>query len=200
MLDLIYPNGLSNSLPEDAQEEMYRSVPGLENVELVRPAYGVEYDHVDARELKGASSQSPSLSAHFVLTLYSSPATLETKRIAVSLFSLFSILSSNTQSNRACSSPAKSTVRPIPSCAHLISHTALYPTGTTGYEEAAAQGIIAGINAGLAAQRKPPLVVSRAEGYVGVMIDDLIVKGAEEPCTSFPLPSSPCNPLCSYRR
>lgn len=51
--ELIYPNGLSCSLPEDIQEELYRSIPGLENVELVRPAYGVEYDHVDARELKG---------------------------------------------------------------------------------------------------------------------------------------------------
>lgn len=50
-IDLIYPNGLSCSLPEDVQEEMYRSVPGLENVKLVRPAYGVEYDHIDAREL-----------------------------------------------------------------------------------------------------------------------------------------------------
>jgi tRNA U34 5-carboxymethylaminomethyl modifying enzyme MnmG/GidA len=55
--DLIYPNGLSCSLPEDAQEQMYRSVPGLENVELVRPAYGVEYDHVDARELKRESAK-----------------------------------------------------------------------------------------------------------------------------------------------
>ena len=54
-VDLIYPNGLSCSLPEDAQERMYRSVPGLENVEIVRPAYGVEYDHVDARELKRES-------------------------------------------------------------------------------------------------------------------------------------------------
>lgn len=54
--------------------------------------------------------------------------------------------------------------------------------GTTGYEEAAAQGIVAGINAGLAAQARPPLILTRADGYVGVMIDDLIVKGAEEPC------------------
>jgi len=56
--------------------------------------------------------------------------------------------------------------------------------GTTGYEEAAAQGIVAGINAGLSALHKPPLVLTRADGYTGVMIDDLIVKGAEEPCTS----------------
>ena len=56
--------------------------------------------------------------------------------------------------------------------------------GTTGYEEAAAQGIVAGVNAGLAALHRPPLVLSRADGFTGVMIDDLIVKGAEEPCTS----------------
>ncbi len=61
--------------------------------------------------------------------------------------------------------------------AHLLS-------GTTGYEEAAAQGIVAGINAGLSALQKPPLVLTRADGYTGVMIDDLIVKGAEEPCAS----------------
>ena len=58
--------------------------------------------------------------------------------------------------------------------------------GTTGYEEAAAQGTVAGINAGLAALRRPPMILTRADGFVGVMIDDLIVKGAEEPCLSKP--------------
>ncbi|THG96527.1 hypothetical protein EW026_g5321 [Hermanssonia centrifuga] len=96
-------------LPEDVQQQLYSTIPGLENVEIVRPAYGVEYDHVDARELKR----------------------------------------------------------------------------TTGYEEAAAQGVVAGINAGLAAQGRPALVLNRADGYVGVMIDDLIVKGAEEPYRMF---------------
>ena len=62
--------------------------------------------------------------------------------------------------------------------------------GTTGYEEAAGQGIVAGINAGLSALHRPPLVITRADGYIGVMIDDLIVKGAEEPCTSSFRPTS----------
>lgn len=85
---------------------------------------------------------------------------------------------------RACFSLDRSTVS-FASCQHGVEvNTYRIPpsTGTTGYEEAAAQGVVAGINAGLAAVRRPPLILDRSDGFVGVMIDDLITKGAEEPC------------------
>ena len=126
--DTVYPNGISTSLPADIQEHLVRSISGLENVRIIRPGYAIEYDHVDARELKH---------------------TLETKKMA-GFFMAGQI------------------------------------TGTTGYEEAAGQGLIAGINAGLVAQGKEPnFIIDRAEGYLGVMIDDLVTKEIKEPYRMF---------------
>ena len=119
----MYIGGMSSSLPEDVQYEMYRTVPGLENVRIVRNAYAIEYDCIDARQLK------PSLEFKNIDGLFSGG-----------------------QFN-----------------------------GSSGYEEAAAQGLIAGINAARKIKNLPPFLLDRSEAYIGVLIDDLVTKESHEP-------------------
>lgn len=119
----MYIQGMSSSLPEEVQIQMYRTVPGLENAKMMRPAYAIEYDCIDSTNLK---------------------LSLEYKEIDGLFF-------------------------------------AGQVNGSSGYEEAAAQGIIAGINAALKVDDKEPLILDRSEAYIGVLVDDLVTKGTNEP-------------------
>ena len=124
---VIYPNGISTSLPENIQKRFVKSILGLENAKIIQPGYAIEYDYIDPKQLQ---------------------PTLETNKIS-NLFLAGQI------------------------------------NGTTGYEEAASQGLIAGLNAGLKVKNKRKFILTRSDAYIGVLIDDLVNKGVTEPYRMF---------------
>ena len=125
--DVVYPNGISTSLPQETQERFVRSIPGFEQARITQPGYAIEYDFFDPRDLR------PTLETRFVSGLY----------------------------------------------------FAGQINGTTGYEEAGAQGLLAGINAARSAQQREPWFPTRMQAYLGVLVDDLITRGASEPYRMF---------------
>lgn len=125
--DVVYPNGISTSLPVEVQEDYVRSIRGLESVEIVQPGYAIEYDYVDPRSLDSR------------LNVLNCPGLYLAGQI----------------------------------------------NGTTGYEEAAAQGLVAGLNAALSVKGRDPFILDRSQAYIGVMIDDLVTRGVAEPYRMF---------------
>ena len=172
-------------MPEDVQENIIRSIPGLEHAKMARPAYGVEYDYIDPRELAREWSSYRRLAVRQTRSPNSNPTNQKNSGPPLdSPLSCNSLTLQVVHKGLFLAGQINGEVRPHLRRSWRLTFDLL---GTTGYEEAAAQGAVAGINAGLHALHRDPMIITRAEGYVGVMIDDLIVKGAGEPCNALRL-------------